>query len=106
MKEPKRECVLPSPASAVTGTLRAHFGACRMPLTFIPCFTNSDYQVDFGLSAHREEDLLTWQSGQINERFEASTIDDNRLKQQRGPDWAASCASSGSKALDSLQVSF
>ncbi|CDJ42862.1 hypothetical protein ETH_00031830 [Eimeria tenella] len=61
------------------------------------CFAFSRFRSDW------EEDLLTWQSGQINERFEASTIDDNRLKQQRGPDWAASCASSGSKALDSLQ---
>ncbi|CDI75202.1 hypothetical protein EPH_0019790 [Eimeria praecox] len=51
----------------------------------------------------REEDLLTWQSGQINERLEASSIHDNRLKQPRGPDWAASCASSGPKVLDGLQ---
>ncbi|CDJ50021.1 hypothetical protein EBH_0073680 [Eimeria brunetti] len=51
----------------------------------------------------REEDLLTWQSGQINERLEASGIHDNRLKQPRGPDWAASCASSGPKGLDGLQ---
>lgn len=52
-----------------------------------------------------EEDLLTWQSGQINERLDANGIQDNRLKQPRGPDWAASCASSVPKTDDGLQGS-
>lgn len=47
---------------------------------------------------------MTWQSGQLNERFDAKGIEDERLKQQRVADWAASCASSGTKTATEFQV--
>ncbi|KAL8271281.1 hypothetical protein Esti_004796 [Eimeria stiedai] len=51
-----------------------------------------------------EEDFLSWQSGQLSERFEATTLDDSRLKQPRSADWEACCHSSGAKALDAIQL--
>ncbi|KAL8441974.1 hypothetical protein Emag_006751 [Eimeria magna] len=51
----------------------------------------------------REEDFLSWQSGQLSERFEATALDDGRLKQPRSADWEACCHLSAAKAIDVLQ---
>ncbi|KAL8449157.1 hypothetical protein Emed_003308 [Eimeria media] len=55
----------------------------------------------------REDDFLSWQSGQLSERLEATALDDSRLKQPRSADWEACCQSSAARgAMDALKDEF
>ncbi|KAL8431209.1 hypothetical protein Efla_000154 [Eimeria flavescens] len=53
-----------------------------------------------------QEDFLSWQSGQLSERFEATTLDDSRLKQSRGADWVAWRSPGFSKHPDDPQEGY